>query len=158
MRWSGKLFASAFIVVVTVFVTVVAVRAFSTPYTSEDGIDQATGAKPGPAPMDPVARGRYLVMSHACGECHGGGNDPAAKGWLAGLGASDPPVDFKIGPPPCGTDPKATGCFTTRPRNLTPDTATGMGRFTERQLFNAMRFGLRPEDTPDVVITSTEPG
>ena len=33
-----------------------------------------------------------------------------------------------------------------------------MGRFTERQLFNALRFGLRPEDTPDVIITATTPG
>jgi mono/diheme cytochrome c family protein len=66
-------------------------------------------------------------------------------------------MDFQIGPPPCGLEPKAAGCFTTRPRNLTPD-ATGMGRFTERQLFNALRYGLRPEDTPDVTITSTTPG
>ena len=67
-------------------------------------------------------------------------------------------TDFQIGPPPCGLAPKATGCFTTRPRNLTPDDATGLGRFTERQVFNALRYGLRPEDTPDVDITSTTPG
>lgn len=151
MRWSSKLFASAFIVVVTVFVTVVAVRGSSTPVPSDAAADQAAAAP------DIVARGRYLVISHACGECHGGGNDPSAKGWLVGPTA-DNPIEFKIGPPPCGTDPKATGCFTTRPRNLTPDDATGMGRFTERQLFNALRYGLRPEDTPDVAITSTTPG
>ena len=46
----------------------------------------------------------------------------------------------------------------THPRNLTPDNETGMGRFTERQIFNALRYGLRPEDTPDVEITSTTPG
>ena len=57
-----------------------------------------------------------------------------------------PEQEFKIGP------------FTTRPRNLTPDNTTGLGRFSERQIFNALRFGLRPEDTPDVVITSTTPG
>ena len=96
------------------------------------------------------------IVSHACGLCHGGGDDPAAKGWLTG--AAGPETEFKIGPPPCGADPKATGCFTTRPRNLTPDNETGMGRFTERQLFNALRYGLRPEDTPDVLITSTTPG
>ena len=54
-------------------------------------------------------------------------------------------------------DPAAKGCLTTRPRNLTPDNDTGLGRFTERQIFNAMRFGLRPENTPDVTITSTTP-
>src|SRR5207302_10892667 len=36
--------------------------------------------------------------------------------------------------------------------------ATGIGRFTDRQLFNELRFGLDPADTPDVVITSTTPG
>jgi hypothetical protein len=33
-----------------------------------------------------------------------------------------------------------------------------MGRFTERQIFNALRYGLRPGETPDVEITSTTPG
>lgn len=108
------------------------------------------------AQSDPVLRGRALVIHHGCGQCHGGGDDPSAKGWLAG--STSPAMDFKIGPPPCGVDPKATGCFTTRPRNLTPDNDTGMGRFTERQLFNALRFGLRAENTPDVAITSTTPG
>ncbi len=138
-------------VVSAVFVTVVAVRAAGTPAPRPDDSEQA-------AQTDVVQRGRYLVITHACGQCHGGGNDPAAKGFLAGLGASEPPVDFKVGPPPCGVDPAAKGCFTTRPRNLTPDNETGMGRFTERQLFNALRFGLRPENTPDVDITSTTPG
>jgi hypothetical protein len=54
--------------------------------------------------------------------------------------------EFKIGP------------FTTRPRNLTPDNTTGMGRFSERQIFNALRYGLRPGETPDVEITSSVPG
>jgi len=54
--------------------------------------------------------------------------------------------EFKVGP------------FTTRAKNLTPDNMTGTGRFTERQLFNAFRYGLRPEETPDVDITSTVPG
>ena len=43
-------------------------------------------------------------------------------------------------------------------RNLTPDNLTGTGRFTERQIFNALRFGLRPGETPDVDITSHTPG
>jgi mono/diheme cytochrome c family protein len=91
-----------------------------------------------------VALGRQLVISHACGDCHGGFQNPAADGWL--VGASKPEEEFKIGP------------FTTRPRNLTPDNTTGLGRFTERQIFNALRYGLRPGETPDVVITSTTPG
>jgi mono/diheme cytochrome c family protein len=163
MRWSAKSFARVFIVVATMCVTAIAVRAIggsdqSTQTTAKPATAPASTAQASAAPTDIVLRGRFLVMSHACGECHGGGDDPAAKGWLTGSGGSEPLVDFKIGPPPCGVDPAAKGCFTTRPRNLTPDNATGMGRFTERQLFNALRFGLRPEDTPDVTITSTTPG
>jgi mono/diheme cytochrome c family protein len=99
------------------------------------------------ARQNQIGHGRFLVISHACGDCHGGGNNPAAFGWLDG--ARSPVLDvqfFKIGP------------FTTRAKNLTPDNVTGTGRFTERQIFNALRYGLRPEETPDVEITSTVPG
>jgi mono/diheme cytochrome c family protein len=101
-----------------------------------------------------IAQGRQLVISHACGDCHGGGNSPQSPGFVAGRTSDG--QDFKIGP--CAFDPKAQPCFTTRPKNLTPDNATGMGRFTERQIFNALRYGLRPEETPDVEITSTTRG
>jgi hypothetical protein len=33
-----------------------------------------------------------------------------------------------------------------------------LGRYSERQIFNAMRYGLRIENTPDVEITSSTPG
>lgn len=101
-----------------------------------------------------VLRGRFLVVEHDCGGCHGGGSDPAADGWLAGMRRPD--QEFKIGP--CYVDPNAKPCFLTRPRNLTPDNTTGLGRFSERQIFNALRYGLRPGETPDVEITSTVPG
>jgi mono/diheme cytochrome c family protein len=101
-----------------------------------------------------IARGRFLVLSHDCGDCHGGVVDPSQKGWLTGVRA--PIQEFHIGP--CAVDPAAKPCFVTRPKNLTPDNATGTGRFTERQIFNALRFGLRPEETPDVEITSTTRG
>ena len=90
-----------------------------------------------------VMNGRQQVIEHDCNGCHGG-LTPASEGWLAG--APDSTFWFKIGP------------FTTRPRNLTPDNLTGMGRFTERQIFNALRYGLRPGETPDVTITGTTPG
>ena len=164
MSWSDLSLKSVFFIATTVFVTVVAARAASTPASPE--AVQAATQKPAASPPaaaaqpDPVLRGRSLVLSHACGECHtpGGSDDPAAKGWLQGATAGPGLIEFEIGPPPCGTAPKAKGCFKTRPRNLTPDDATGMGRFSERQLFNALRFGLRPEDTPDVTITGTTPG
>ena len=115
----------------------------------------ATQTAPAPAPpagaaMAPhsgdaqVARGRYLVIVHVCADCHGGAHNPAAKNFLAGV--TSPQQEFQIGP------------FKTRPRNLTPDNATGLGRFSERQIFNALRYGLRPGETPDVEITSMTPG
>ena len=95
--------------------------------------------------QEQIALGRHMVVSHACGECHGGGDNPAAPGWLDGL-RDTITQQFRIGP------------FVTRAKNLTPDVATGTGSFTERQIFNALRYGLRPEETPDVEITSSVPG
>ncbi|NIP83964.1 MAG: hypothetical protein GWM90_33935 [Gemmatimonadetes bacterium] len=106
------------------------------------------------ADPETVLRGRGLVLEHACGGCHGGGSNPAAEGWLAGM--MSPEQEFRIGP--CGDDPETEPCFLTRPRNLTPHNTTGMGRFSERQIFNALRYGLRPGETADVEITSTVPG
>ena len=94
--------------------------------------------------LDQVARGRHLTVTHGCGDCHGGFANPASPAWLSGVRV--PQQEFKIGP------------FTTRPRNITPDNTTGIGRFSERQIFNALRYGLRPGETPDVEITSTVPG
>ena len=91
-----------------------------------------------------ILRGRQFVLTHGCGDCHGGYANPNAEYWLAGVRA--PEQVFQIGP------------FKTYPRNLTPDNATGMGRFTERQIFNALRHGLRPGETPDAAITGTTPG
>ncbi len=104
--------------------------------------------------QEQIARGRFAVIRHDCGGCHGGGADPAAKGWLAGV--TSPQQEFKIGP--CALTPGAQPCWTTRPKNLTPDNTTGIGRFTERQIFNSLRYGLRPGETPDVEITSSTPG
>ena len=52
-------------------------------------------------------RSGQLVIEHACGECHGGGSNPASPVWLAGV--TDTFQVFDVGP------------FRTRPRNLTPD-------------------------------------
>ena len=94
--------------------------------------------------LEQVKRGRQLVITHACAGCHGGGDNPANPNWLSG--ARTPQDEFVIGP------------FKTRPRNITPDNVTGIGRFSERQIFNALRYGLRPGETPDVEITSMVPG
>jgi mono/diheme cytochrome c family protein len=91
-----------------------------------------------------VQRGRALVVNHACGDCHGASDNPAGDGWL--VGARTPADTFQFGP------------FILRARNLTPDAETGLGRISERQIFNALRYGLRPSSTPDVDITSATPG
>jgi hypothetical protein len=124
-----------------------AVGACTTPAPSTSAALTSGGVQTERGRQDQIAQGRFLMTSHACGDCHGGGNDPASFGWLDG--ARSPILDqqyFKIGP------------FTTRAKNLTPDNLTGTGRFSERQIFNALRYGLRPEETPDVEITSTVPG
>ena len=123
------------------------VAACAAPGSSKSAAGRQSSSVQTDQAQDQIAHGRFLVLSHACSECHGGGDNPAAFGWLDG--ARSPVLDvqfFKIGP------------FTTRAKNLTPDNATGTGRFTERQIFNALRYGLRPEETPDVEITSTVPG
>ena len=102
---------------------------------------------------DTIALGRSVIIHHGCGDCHGGGDNPAAPMWLIGYRANTDDslfTLFKI--------PTPGGIFWTRPRNLTPDNETGTGRFTERQIFNALRYGLRPGETPDVDITGTTPG
>jgi mono/diheme cytochrome c family protein len=91
-----------------------------------------------------ILRGRQLVLDHGCSDCHAMGvPTPSDPGFLAGTTDT---AQFRIGP------------FWTRARNLTPDNATGLGRFAERQIFNAIRYGLRPGETPDVEITSSTPG
>lgn len=99
--------------------------------------------------MDTIQFGRKLVISHACGDCHGGGDNPAAPVWLDGM-RDTLLQQYRLMTP--------MGVFVTRARNITPDNETGIGRFSERQIFNALRYGLRPGETPDVEITSTTPG
>jgi mono/diheme cytochrome c family protein len=100
-----------------------------------------------------ILQGRHLVIALACGECHGGRSNPASPNWLRGLVPPEQqvlPSPFEIVFP--------IGEFKVYPRNLTPDNTTGLGRFTERQIFNSLRYGLRPGETADVEITSTAPG
>ncbi|MFN8586171.1 MAG: c-type cytochrome [Candidatus Eisenbacteria bacterium] len=77
-----------------------------------------------------VARGRYLVRHLAnCADCHG---DPTQRD-AAAAGEEVPLTGgfaFKIPP----------GTFYTR--NITPDSATGIGAFTDGQVARALRFGV----------------
>ena len=104
----------------------------------------AAGLPAGAVTQEQVLRGRQLAIDHDCGGCHGGAPNPAAKGWLAGK--------------PGKEDAQKIGPFLAYPRNLTPDDETGLGRISERQIFNALRYGLRPSATPDIEVTSAIPG
>ena len=42
-----------------------------------------------------VLLGRQLVLTHACGDCHGGFENPAGDGWLTGV--TSPEMEIKIG-------------------------------------------------------------
>jgi mono/diheme cytochrome c family protein len=104
----------------------------------------------GPATIEQVTLGRQLVLSHDCAGCHSHNKqDPGDPQWLSG---------FVSGRDEANGQPFQIGPFKTYPRNLTPDNLTGLGRISERQIFNALRYGLKPADTPDVVITSNTPG
>jgi mono/diheme cytochrome c family protein len=110
----------------------------------------SSGLPGGSATMDQVARGRYLVTTVGCTDCHNRGkDDPNDPNWLAGFignPGDQGPGAFQVGP------------FHTYAANITPDPTHGLGGFTDRQIYNALKYGLDPMETPDVVITSTTPG
>jgi hypothetical protein len=115
--------------------------------TSQPPAAASSGLPNGPVTADQVMRGRLLVASSGCSDCHNRGPDnPNDPNWLAGYLPNTPGQPFQIGP------------FKVYPANLTPDPATGIGTRSERQIYNALRYGLDPATTPDVVITSTVPG
>jgi mono/diheme cytochrome c family protein len=110
---------------------------------------------PGPVSSDPtVTRGRYLVGTSGCMDCHTpmkmGANGPE---WdmtrlLAGHpeGLSMPPVP-KLPEGPWQMIASATNTAWAGPwgvsftANLTPDAETGLGRWSERDFMTAIRSG-----------------
>ncbi|MFN2317158.1 MAG: cytochrome c [Gemmatimonadales bacterium] len=114
------------------------------PRGADDTPSPAAGQPQGAITEEQILRGRQLVISGDCGGCHGGSANPVAEDWLIGL--REVPPDFRMGE------------YFAAPANLTPDTETGAGRWTDRQLFNALRYGLRPSATPDILVTSSTPG
>jgi len=131
---------------------VVGVGAFSVAFVApgcggSGSSNHGLGFGGGTATRAQVLRGRALVTTHACADCHAQGlDDPSSATWLAGYtGAPNDPGSFQLGP------------FTANAANLTPD-ATGMAGFTPLQVYNALKHGLDPEDTPSVVITGETPG
>ncbi len=89
-----------------------------------------------------IARGKYLVNGPAhCISCHVGS---FAEMVDADQGKAIPlrgGVGFKMGP--LGTMYTA---------NITNDTETGIGRYTDEQLFRMMRHGIRPDGTSSMPV------
>jgi mono/diheme cytochrome c family protein len=83
---------------------------------------------------DPIAHGGRIVYTSGCADCHTPGalyGAPDTTRWLSGseLGWTGP-------------------WGTSFPRNLTPDSATGIGAWTEEQIITAVREGRRPDGSP----------
>ena len=89
-----------------------------------------------------IAWGKYLVRGPAhCSNCHVSsyqelilsdqGKDIPLKGG----------VKFPLGP---------LGIIS--PANLTPDTETGIGRYTDGQIFRMMRYGVKPDGTTTLTL------
>lgn len=110
------------------------------------------GEHDAPAAADPVARGKYLVAIMACNDCHTPmtegpqGPQPALHRLLSGH-----PQELVMPPPP----PLQAGAWSwagavtntafagkwgiTYAANLTPDEATGLGNWSEREFIEVLR-------------------
>ena len=81
--------------------------------------------------VDPVVRGRYLVTIMSCNDCH-------TPGYLYGA----PDTSRRLS----GSDLGWTGPWgVVHARNLTPDTTTGIGKWTIDQIVTALRTGNTPD-------------
>ena len=82
-----------------------------------------------------VERGKYLVTLGSCTDCHTPGYFLGKPDMTRHLGGSE--VGFEI---------PGVGVF--YGPNLTPDEATGLGRWSERDIVTAIRTGKRPDGRP----------
>jgi mono/diheme cytochrome c family protein len=81
-----------------------------------------------------ITRGKYLVYGPAhCSSCHVANFDDMIAGEEGKEINLKGGIKFPMGP---------LGAMFTR--NLTPDPTTGIGRYTDEQLFRMMRHGIRP--------------
>jgi mono/diheme cytochrome c family protein len=106
------------------------------PEAAAEAGDDATQGDSGDAAVSLVARGAYLV-NHvgACGDCHTPRlqtGEPDTTRFLAGT-----PNLFQV--PGLGPD---GGIGIVGTKNLTPDTATGLGSWTDAQIKNAFLNGV----------------
>jgi mono/diheme cytochrome c family protein len=85
------------------------------------------------AGADPVERGRYLTVAMSCNDCH-------TPGYFYGV----PDIDRRLS----GSDLGWVGPWgVVHARNLTPESATGIGTWTTDQIVTALRTGTTPDGT-----------
>lgn len=107
-----------------------------------------------PTPGDRVARGRYLVDTSGCADCHTplkmgpNGPEPDRSRHLAGHPETlDMPPAPDLPPGPWQVVSSATNTAWAGPwgvsftANLTPDAETGLGRWSERDFVRTLRSG-----------------
>lgn len=85
-----------------------------------------------PGGADKVKRGEYLVMVGACADCH-----------TPGVMLGKPEMDKLLSGGNVGFEMPSVGIFF--PPNLTPDDATGLGKWNEADIAKAIRQGMRPD-------------
>lgn len=96
------------------------------------------GRATAPRAEDPVAHGEYLVSLLACGRCH-------TQGYLTGDVATGPELaGSRVGIAWTRTSDGETPGLAFPP-NLTPDPETGLGRWSEQQIVDALRAGVGPD-------------
>ena len=88
------------------------------------------GSMTAAAKVDPVVRGRYLVTIMSCNDCHTPGYFYGAADTMRKLSGSD--LGW-VGP-----------WGVVHARNITPDSATGIGTWTKEQIVTALRTGNTP--------------
>ena len=83
--------------------------------------------------QDPVARGEYLVSIMSCQDCH-----------TPGTFYGKPDLTRRLS----GSDLGWAGPWgVVRPRNLTPDEETGIGKWSKEQIVRALRTGMSADGT-----------
>jgi hypothetical protein len=112
-----------------------------------------TNVDPQAARQAEIERGKHLVMTSACHDCHtplkmgANGPEPDFSRELSGH-----PQDFVVPPPPAANGPwigfiLATNTAWAGPwgvsftRNLTPDKETGLGNWTKQMFIDTIRNG-----------------
>lgn len=103
----------------------------------------ACAPKPAPAPVapapvaaaapaeTPAQRGEYLVLVGGCDDCHTPGTMAGAADMKRRFSGSEIPWSGPWG--------------TTYAKNLTSDPETGLGKWSEEQIYRVLRHGQRPD-------------